>query len=171
MSNGPHTNKNALWLYGLAIVTIVVAGTGALVGTHQGKAPDWSDGKRIAVFLGLLAVVNCVLLLIRVRIIERESLSWTNLEDFNVAMAVTSLCSILLWSGMALWLVHEQMCVDRAVCYSVAAIGALGHGMLHFNRFLKSSRISSAIAMFIYGTILLSLTIALISGYDFIKAA
>ena len=127
----------------------------------------WKDGPGIAMVLAVLAVLNCISLMFRFRIVEDVEAKLTDINEYHVAMAISSLANVFFWLGIAMWFVYTELNIERVVCFLVAAAGALGHTVLHLLRWRANKNSTTTILLAIYAFILIGLTWAYFTGARF----
>lgn len=127
----------------------------------------WEDGPGIAMLLAVLAILNCISLMFRFRILDDVKAKLTDIKEYHVAMAISSLSNIFFWLGIAMWFVYTELHISKLLCFLVAAVGAFGHTVLHFTRWKDNKNTTTTILLAIYALILVGLTWAFFTAAKF----
>ena len=163
-------DKKSKWEIGVVAVSVgfIVVLLMAIPWTYYYKSVlYWEDGPGIAMVLAVLAILNCISLMFRFRIIEDVEVKLTDINEYHVAMAISSLSNIFFWLGIAMWFVYSELSIDRLICFLVAGTGALGHTVLHFTRWKAGKSTTTSILLAVYAFILVGLTWAYFTGTNF----
>ncbi len=124
----------------------------------------WDDERGLAVFFGVLSILNAVSLVIRTKAVEVTNISWKRLENRHVALCGSYLCNTLFWCGLAIWCIDKDLGVSRNVCYLVTAAGTFGHTGLSYARWKITKGMGDNLITFVYGVLSVLITLTFLSG-------
>lgn len=126
----------------------------------------WDDSSGLAVFFGVIAVLNALSLVVRAKAVDVTNAKWNQLTNRNVAMCGSYLANTLFWGGMAIWCVYRDLGVSRPLCYLITATGTFGHTALYAMRWQLTKAKSDGLITTVYGVLSVVITLAFLSGDD-----
>lgn len=126
----------------------------------------WDDTRGMGVFCGVIAILHAASLVVRTRLVEVTGASWKDLRNYHVARCGAYLADTLFWGGVALWCVHKDLGVSRAICYLITSTGTFGCTALFQWRWQLTKSRTDLWFMTAYGVLSLIVTTTFLSGHD-----
>lgn len=126
----------------------------------------WGDDRGMGVFCGAIAILHALSLVVRTRLVEITGASWSDLRNYHVARCGGYLADTLFWGGIALWCVHKDLGLSRALCYLITSTGTFGCTALFSARWQLTKSKTDGWFTFAYGVLSVIVTLTFLSGHD-----
>jgi len=126
----------------------------------------WDDATGMALFFGVITVLNSISLVVRTRAVDVAHAKWTQLDNRFVSMSLSTLANTFFSGGLAIWCVREDLNIDRAICYLITALGTFGHTALFAKRWEHSKARADGLITTIYGVLSIVITLTFMFNQD-----
>ena len=153
-----------LGLYGVSVAFILTMILAVPWTYYSQNELRWQENASAASVLALIAIFNAFSLIFRLRIIENENIALTDFSHYQIVMTISSVGNILFWTGLAMWLVYQDLHISRLLCYIVSLTGATVHSVLHYKRWHEAKSTTTSMLLALYIVTVVALTWAYFTG-------